>query len=91
MKRNILAALICALAIPAAAFAAGTAERPGSKKHVAMAQTTQTKQQTVAQNGAAGSTAKKSGKKARKSGKVRAPGSAAPKAGSTVKPDSSAK
>jgi hypothetical protein len=91
MKRNILAALICALAIPAAAFAAGTAERPASKKHVTVAQTTQTKKETVTQKGAADSTAKKSGKKARKSGKVRAPGNAAPKAGSTAKPDSSAK
>lgn len=37
MKRNIVAALICALAIPAAAFAAGTVERPAGKKHAVVA------------------------------------------------------
>lgn len=43
MKSNIVAALICALAIPAAAFAAGTVERPAGKKHVVVAQNSHAK------------------------------------------------
>jgi len=89
MKRTILAALVLILAIPAAAFAAGTAERP-SKKQVTVAQSTQTKKETT-QNGAANSTAKKSSKKARKAKKAGARTNVAPRTGTTVKPDSSVK
>ena len=89
MKRSILAALVLILAIPAAAFAAGTAERP-SKKQVTVAQSTQTKKETI-QNGAADSTAKKSSKKARKAKKAGARTNVAPSSGTTVKPDSSVK
>jgi len=92
MKRNVLAALVCALAVPAAALAAGTSERTVGKKHMVVAQSSQTKKEPVTPSSSSGSVAKKSGKKVgHKSGKARSRTTQAPKAGDAIKSDSSAK
>lgn len=65
MKRNLLAAILCAVAIPASAFASVNSEQVKGKKHAVVAQADQAKSDADKETRAAGATAKKSVKKAK--------------------------